>query len=58
MISAMKQVKDSEISGERTEEITWFISISDDEDAENLEDSAAMTLNSPELAAVFLNRNK
>lgn len=58
MISAMKQVKDSEILGERTEEITFFISISDDEDAENLEDASAMTLNSPELAAAFLNRNK
>lgn len=58
MISAMKQVKDSGIFGERTDEITLFISISDDEDAENLEDSSAMTLNSPELAAVFLNRNK
>ena len=58
MISAMKQVKDSGIFGERTDEVTLFISISDDEDAENLEDSSAMTLNSPELAAVFLNRNK
>ena len=58
MISAMKQVKDSGIFGERTDEITLFISISDDEDAENLEDSSAMTLNSPELAAAFLNRNK
>ena len=58
MISAMAQVKGSGIFGERTEEITFFISISDDEDAENLEDSSAMTLNSPELAAAFLNRNK
>ena len=58
MISAMKQVKDSGIFGERTHEITFFISISDDEDAENLEDSSAMTLNSPELAAVFLSRNR
>jgi TPR repeat protein len=58
MISAMAQVKDSGIFGEGTEEITFFISISDDEDAENLEDSSAMTLNSPELAAAFLNRNR
>lgn len=58
MISAMKQVKGSGIFGERTDEITLFISISDDEDAENLEDSSAMTLNGPELAAVFLNRNR
>ena len=58
MISAMKQVKDSGIFGERTEEITWFISISDNDDAENLEDSSAMTLNSPELAASFLNRRR
>lgn len=53
MVSAMAQVKSSGIFGERTEEITFFISISDDEDAENLEDSSAMTLNSPELAAAF-----
>ena len=58
MVSAMAQVKGSGIFGEGTEEITFFISISDDEDAENLEDSSAMTLNSPELAAAFLNRNK
>lgn len=58
MISAMAQVKGSGIFGEDTEEITFFISISDDEDAENIEDSSAMTLNSPELAAAFLNRNK
>ncbi|MDE5989652.1 MAG: DUF4303 domain-containing protein, partial [Duncaniella sp.] len=58
MISAMMQVKSSGIFGERTEEITFFISISDDEDAENLEDSSAMTLNRPELTAAFLNRNR
>lgn len=58
MISAMKQVKDLGIFGELTEEITFFISISDDEDAENLEDSSAMTLNRPELTAAFLNRNR
>ena len=58
MISAMKQVKDSRIFGVRTDEITLFISISDDEDTENLEDSSAMTLNSPELATAFLNRNR
>jgi arginine repressor len=58
MISAMKQVKDSGILGERTEDITWFVSISDDEDAENLEDSSAMALNSPELATAFLNRKR
>ena len=58
MISAMNQVKDSGIFGERTQEITFFISISDDEDAENLEDSSAMMLNSPELTAIFLNRNR
>ena len=58
MIAAMKQVKDSGIFGECTEEITFFISISDDEDAENLEDSSAMMLNSSKLASVFLNRNR
>ncbi len=58
MISAMKQVKDSGIFGERTQEITFFVSISDDEEAENLEDSSAMMLNCTELASVFLNRNR
>lgn len=58
MISAMKQVKDSGIFGDRTKDITFFISISDDEDAEHLEDSSAMTLNSPELAAIFMSRDR
>lgn len=58
MISAMKQVKDSGIFGERTQEITFFVSISDDEEAENLEDSSAMMLNCTELASIFLNRNR
>ncbi|MDE5719561.1 MAG: DUF4303 domain-containing protein, partial [Paramuribaculum sp.] len=58
MISAMKQVKDSGIFGEHTEEITLFISISDDDDAENLEDSSAMILNSSKLASAFLNRRR
>ncbi|MDE5628719.1 MAG: DUF4303 domain-containing protein [Muribaculaceae bacterium] len=58
MILAMKQVKDSGILGERTEEITFFISISDDDYAENLEDASAIALNSPELTAAFLNRNR
>lgn len=58
MVSAMKQVKDSGILEARTEEITFFISISDDGDAENLKDSSAMTLNPPELAAAFLSRSR
>ena len=57
MISAMKQVKESGVFGDRTQEITFFISIVDDEYAENLENTSAVTLNSPELTAVFLDRN-
>ena len=58
LISAMKQVKETGIFGERTEEITFFVSISDDEEAENLEDFSATQLNSPQLAAAFLSRDK
>ncbi|MDE6162575.1 MAG: hypothetical protein K2F98_03450 [Bacteroides sp.] len=54
----MKQLKETGIFGERTEEITFFVSLSDDEEAENLEDFSAKLLNSPELAAAFLNRDK
>ena len=58
LIAAMKQLKETGIFGERTEEITFFVSISDDEEAENLEDFSAGQLNSPEVATAFLNRNK
>lgn len=58
LISAMKQLKETGIFGERTEGITFFVSLSDDEEAENLEDFSAKLLNSPELAAAFLNRDK
>ncbi|MDE6467462.1 MAG: DUF4303 domain-containing protein [Muribaculaceae bacterium] len=58
MITAMKQVKDSGIFGERTQEITFFVSISDDDEAVVLEDSSATTLNSLALASAFLNRNR
>ncbi|WP_297643675.1 DUF4303 domain-containing protein [uncultured Bacteroides sp.] len=58
LIDAMKQLKETGIFGERTEEITFFVSISDDEEAENLEDFSARQLNSPELAIAFLNREK
>ena len=58
LISAMKQLKETGIFGERAEEITFFVSISDDEEAENLEDFSARQLNSPELAIAFLNREK
>ena len=58
LISAMKQLKESGIFKERTDEITFFVSISDDEDAENIEDMSASQLNLPALAAAFLSRNK
>ena len=58
VISAMKQLKEAGTFGGRSEEITFFVSISDDEEAENLEDFSAKLLNSPELAAAFLNRDK
>ena len=56
LISAMKQVKESGIFKDRADEITFFVSISDDEGAENIEDLSAKQLNPSTLAAAFLNR--
>lgn len=58
LISAMEQFKESGIFGRQSEEITFFVSISDSEEAEMLEDLSAEQLNSPELAATFINRNR
>lgn len=58
LISAMKQIKESGLFKERADEITFFVSISDDEGAEKLEDFSAKQLNSTELVAPFLNRKK
>lgn len=58
LISAMKQLKDTGIFGEHTDDITFFVSISDDEEAEKLEDFSAIQLNAPKLAAEFLSRNE
>lgn len=57
LISAMKQLKESGIFGKHADEITFFVSISDDEDAENFEDFSATQLNTPEQAATFLSRH-
>ncbi len=56
LISAMKLLKETGIFKELTDEITFFVSISDDEDAENLEDYSASQLNSLQLASAFLDR--
>lgn len=58
LIYAMKQIKESGIFKDRADEITFFVSISDDEGADNIEDLSAKQLNSPTLAAAFLNRTK
>lgn len=58
LISAMKQLKESGFLREHADEITFFVSISDDENAGNLEDLSAKQLNSPVLASTFLNRSK
>lgn len=58
LVSAMKHLKASGLFKDRTDKITLFVSISDDEGAENIEDLSAKELNSPALASVFLNRNK
>lgn len=57
VISAMKQLKDAKAFGDCSEEITCFVSISDDEEAGHMEDLSAKQLNSAELVAAFLKRD-
>ena len=58
VISAMKQLKDAKAFGDCSEEITCFVSISDDEEAGHMEDLSAKQLNSAELVAAFLKRDR
>lgn len=58
VISAMKQLKEAGAFGEHSEAITFFVSISDDDETENMEDFSAKQLNTTQLTAAFLNRDK
>lgn len=58
VISAMKQLKESGAFGPQSHDVTCFVSMSDDDEAVNIEDYSAVQLNSPELAAAFLSRDR
>ena len=55
-VAAFVRLKVENVFGERTKEVTCFVSISDDDQAEELENWSAQLLNTPELASVFVNR--
>ena len=55
-VAAFVRLKVENVFGERTKEVTCFVSISDDDQAEELENWSAQLLNTPELATVFVNR--
>lgn len=56
VVSALGQLKEENVFGERSEDVTCFVSVSDDDRAENVENWSAKQLNTEELAAAFLNR--
>ncbi|MDE5694329.1 MAG: DUF4303 domain-containing protein, partial [Duncaniella sp.] len=58
VISAMKQLRDAGVFGKHTEGLTCFVSMSDDDNAENIENESAIRLNPPSIAATFLDRER
>ena len=58
VISAFKQVIESNIFGENSEEISFFISMSDDERIYEIEDHSAKVLNSEKVYEDFLKRHE
>lgn len=58
VISAFKQLIESKTFGENTEEITYFVSISDDENTYEIENYSAKLLNSKNVYEEFLNRTQ
>lgn len=58
VISAFKQVIESNIFGENSEEISFFISMSDDERTYEIEDHSAKFLNSEKIYQEFLKRHE
>lgn len=58
VISAMKQLRDTGAFGKHTDRITCFVSMSDDDNAESIENESAIRINPPSLAATFLDRER
>lgn len=54
--SAFKHLIEEKVFGEYSEEITYFISMSDDDRAEEIENNSAKLLNPPSLYETFFNR--
>ncbi|MEY8330485.1 DUF4303 domain-containing protein [Lachnospiraceae bacterium 48-33] len=54
--SAFKHLIEEKVFGEYSEKITYFISMSDDDRAEAIENNSAKLLNSPNIYETFLNR--
>ncbi len=54
--SALSQLKSAGIFGKQSDKVTCFVSISDDDRAEEVENQSAKQLNTPGLAKEFLNR--
>ncbi len=54
--SAFKHLIEEKVFGEYSEKITYFISMSDDDRAEEIENNSAKLLNSPNIYETFLNR--
>ncbi|GFH91289.1 hypothetical protein IMSAGC002_02541 [Lachnospiraceae bacterium] len=55
-VAAFVRLKAENVFGERTKEVTCFVSISDDDRAEDVENWSAQLLNTPELASAFVDR--
>lgn len=56
VISSFKSVIESKVFGENTDQITYFVSMSDDESASEIENHSAKLLNSEKVYKGFLNR--
>ncbi len=54
--SALKHLIEEKVFGEYSEEITYFISMSDDDRAEEIENNSAELLNPPDIYETFLSR--
>ena len=58
VISAMKQLRDTGVFGKHTDGMTCFVSMSDDDNTESIENESAIRINPPSLAATFLDRER
>ena len=55
-VGAFVRLKAENVVGERRREVTCFVSISDEDRAEDVENWSAQLLNTPELASAFVDR--